>query len=198
MARPTKHDPQQLVDAAVALFAAKGLSGVTMTAVAERVGAPNGSMYHRFPTRGALLGAMWLRAVRCMHEALHEAAGVDVGEDPVAAAGEAAAALGRWCLDHPDMAAVLFAGRAAYDPDSWPTAEREQVDAENREFDAHAAALVKALVRLGIPRMVVDLALIDLPYAAVRRYLADSTPVPKAMPEIIREAVVAILQDHVR
>ncbi|KNX38630.1 TetR/AcrR family transcriptional regulator [Luteipulveratus halotolerans] len=198
MARPTKHDPQQLVDAAIALYAEKGASAVTMTAVAARAGAPNGSMYHRFPGRGSLLAAMWLRAVRSMHETVHDAVGdvAGISDDPVAAAGEAAAALGCWCVERPAMASVLFAGRAAYDPETWPAADRELALAEQREFDAHASDLVRALLATGIPRAVVDLALLDLPYAGVRRYLAERVPVPDAVPEIIRGSVVAILRDH--
>ena len=198
MARPTKHDPQQLVDAAIELYAEKGAAAVTMTAVAARVGAPNGSMYHRFPGRSSLMAAMWLRSVGSMHEAVHGAVGDTgrIGEDPIAAAGEAAAALCQWCVEQPAMAAVLFAGRAAYDPDTWSEADREAADADQREFDAHAGDLVRALLADGVPRAVVDLALIDLPYAAVRRYLAERVAVPPAMTEVTRGAVIAVLRDQ--
>lgn len=63
MARPPRFDTDQLLDAAVALAAAGGPAAVTMSAVAQAVGAPSGSVYHRFAGRPALLAEVWLRTV---------------------------------------------------------------------------------------------------------------------------------------
>src|SRR5258705_4453627 len=61
MPRPALFTVDELLDAAAALLAADGPSAVTMSAVARAAGAPSGSMYHRFPTRAALCGELWLR-----------------------------------------------------------------------------------------------------------------------------------------
>src|SRR5690349_25083603 len=63
MGRPARFDADQLLDEALALAAEGGPEAVTMAAVAQRAGAPSGSLYHRFAGRSALLAALWLRTV---------------------------------------------------------------------------------------------------------------------------------------
>ncbi len=43
----------------MALVAEGGPAAATMQAIARRVGAPTGSIYHRFESRSAVLGAAW-------------------------------------------------------------------------------------------------------------------------------------------
>ena len=43
----------------MALVAEGGPAAATMQAIARRVGAPTGSIYHRFASRAAVLGAAW-------------------------------------------------------------------------------------------------------------------------------------------
>ncbi len=64
MARPRKHDLDDLLDAAEALLGESGQGALTVRAVAEAVGASTGSLYHAFRSRNELLGQMWLRAAR--------------------------------------------------------------------------------------------------------------------------------------
>jgi len=61
MPRPARYTVDELLDAAAALLTDGGPTAVTMSAVARAVGAPSGSMYHRFPTRAALCGGLWIR-----------------------------------------------------------------------------------------------------------------------------------------
>lgn len=68
MPRPPRFDADELLDAAVLLAAAGGPAAVTMSAVAQTVGAPSGSVYHRFPGRPALLAEVWLRTVEDFQE----------------------------------------------------------------------------------------------------------------------------------
>ncbi|NEE35160.1 helix-turn-helix transcriptional regulator, partial [Streptomyces sp. SID7982] len=68
MARPPRFDSDQLLDAAVRLAADGGPAAVTMSAVAQAVGAPSGSVYHRFAGRPALLAEVWLRTVERFQE----------------------------------------------------------------------------------------------------------------------------------
>ena len=83
MGRPARYDVDSLLDGAVALAASGGPAAVTMTAVASAVGAPSGSVYHRFPTRAALLSALWLRTLERFHAGLLAAAAAG---DPVTVA----------------------------------------------------------------------------------------------------------------
>lgn len=59
MVRTAQFSVDAFVDAAVALVAEGGPSAATMAAIARKVGAPTGSLYHRFASRAAVLGAAW-------------------------------------------------------------------------------------------------------------------------------------------
>jgi AcrR family transcriptional regulator len=59
MVRTARFSAEHFIDAAIALVAEGGPGAATMQAVARRVGAPTGSIYHRFESRSAILAAAW-------------------------------------------------------------------------------------------------------------------------------------------
>ncbi|NPD70432.1 TetR/AcrR family transcriptional regulator [Lichenicola cladoniae] len=59
MVRTAHFSAQHFIDAAVALVAESGPRAATMQAIAHRVGAPTGSIYHRFKSRSAILATAW-------------------------------------------------------------------------------------------------------------------------------------------
>lgn len=95
MARPRLHDLDALLDAAELLFAEGGSGALTIRALAERTGAPSGSLYHAFGSRNELLGRMWLRAANrfldLQRTAVSEHLGEGAGYDDAVAATVAAA-----------------------------------------------------------------------------------------------------------
>src|SRR5262245_58382995 len=62
MPRLSEYDADQIVTAAGRLIAANGPGAATIGAIARAVGAPTGSIYHRFRSRDVLLAQVWLRA----------------------------------------------------------------------------------------------------------------------------------------
>src|SRR5882724_1847597 len=60
MPRAPQFDQAQILDAAERLIARHGPSGATIGAIAQAVGAPTGSIYHRFDSRDVLLAEVWL------------------------------------------------------------------------------------------------------------------------------------------
>ncbi len=96
MARPRIHDLDALLDAAEILLAEGGSGALTIRALAERTGAPSGSLYHAFGSRNELLGRMWLRAANrfldLQRAAVAERLGDGAGYDDAIAATIAAAA----------------------------------------------------------------------------------------------------------
>ena len=106
MPRPARFTIDGLLDAAAALLAADGPSAVTMSAVARAARAPSGSMYHRFPTRAALCGELWIRTEERFHAgvAVALASSADAQERCVAAARYTV----QWCRDRPVEAQVLL------------------------------------------------------------------------------------------
>jgi len=69
--------------AARALAAERGPAAVTVGAVVERLKAPVGSFYHRFVSRDALLGELWLAGVLAFQEGLFAA--IETGDGLMAA-----------------------------------------------------------------------------------------------------------------
>ena len=53
-------------------MAAHGPSGATIGAIARSVGAPTGSIYHRFASRDVLLATVWLRTAAAFQDAVFE------------------------------------------------------------------------------------------------------------------------------
>ncbi|MFZ2871620.1 TetR/AcrR family transcriptional regulator [Zavarzinia sp.] len=59
MVRLAQFSADCFVSAAIALVAEAGPSAASIPAIARRVGAPTGSLYHRFPSKAAVLAAAW-------------------------------------------------------------------------------------------------------------------------------------------
>src|SRR5258705_3808787 len=118
MPRPALFTVDELLDAAAALLAADGPSAVTMSAVARAANAPSGSMYHRFPTRAALCGELWMRTEELFHAGV--SAALATSQDPQTRCVAAARFTVQWCRDHPVEAQVLLTGADAMDTADWP------------------------------------------------------------------------------
>jgi AcrR family transcriptional regulator len=192
MGRPATHTTAQFLDAATTLFAEGGARAVTMAATAKAAGAPNGSIYHRFPDRPALLAELWLRTLRDFQDlfaaTLGDAASVD-------AAVEAATSVVRWCRKHPEGARVLDAGKQAFGPADWAPAAVAAVTAaeeELRKVVKHATTTLPPLT--GCTDEDVVLALVEIPRAVVHRYLSTGrTPPPKAA-DLVERTVRKLLR----
>ena len=59
MVRTAKFDAGAFVEAAIDLIADGGPAAASTTAIARKVGAPTGSLYHRFESRAAVVATAW-------------------------------------------------------------------------------------------------------------------------------------------
>ncbi|MFJ7158847.1 TetR/AcrR family transcriptional regulator [Streptomyces sp. NPDC101118] len=199
MARPPRFDSDLLLDAAVRLTAGGGPGAVTMAAVAKAVGAPSGSVYHRFAGRPALLAEVWLRTVERFQEGYF--AVLDGADDPRRAASGAARYVVEWSREHPEEATLLLYGPADFGRADWSEEHRRRADAGNARVFATLASLADAL---GIPagdrqgRDRVTLALIDLPLSVVRRHLRAGTPLPPHAEDLTEAGTTALLAPPAR
>jgi AcrR family transcriptional regulator len=187
MGRPAKHDADKLLDAAAAIVADEGPAAVTMVAVARRAGVPSGSLYHRFPSRAALMGALWLRTVRRFQAGWLEALGAG---DPVVAAGRHVV---EWSRRNRDEAFLLLHGPNEFAQAEWPAGTRREVEQQQREAEAALRAVVSAL---GGGRDMLDrvvLAAVDIPYAVVRRRLRAGDPMSRRAEALVEESARALL-----
>lgn len=182
--RPARYSVDELLDAAVVLLAEHGPAAVSMSAVARAVGAPSGSVYHRFPTRAALCGELWMRTEERFQGGFADALTPpgDTTERCVAAARFAV----HWCREHPVEAQVLLAGAEALDRAAWPEPIVERRETLHRTVNRLLGELDVDLDRLSA-------ALIDVPYAIVRRHLVAGQRIPEAADAIVEDCARALV-----
>ncbi|MEV6641345.1 TetR/AcrR family transcriptional regulator [Amycolatopsis sp. NPDC051371] len=184
------HDTSTILDAAARLLAAGSADAITIAGVIREAAVSSGSVYHRFPNRAALLAAVWNRAVQRFHAELTPL----FADEPVAAA----VALGRrtvsWCRDSPADARVLLAGVGSFEPAAWPAESRSLRDADQARWDQHIRRLVTDLKTVtGRPTAEILLVVVDLPYAAVRRYLGADREIPATLEDIVERTIRSAL-----
>lgn len=192
MARPPRFDADQILDAAVRLAASAGPSGVTMSAVAQAIGAPSGSMYHRFPARTALLAEVWLRTVERFQEGY--ATELESAPDPRRAARAAARHVISWSRDHPQETSLLLYGADEFGRADWSEEHKQRADLGNQRVFGSLTTLAKALGAAGLQDQErITLALIDLPLSLVRRHLRAGQPLPPYAEDLTEECAAALL-----
>jgi AcrR family transcriptional regulator len=195
MPRPARHDRDSLLNAAVALAAERGPAAVSMAEVGRAAGAPSGSVYHRFPSRAALLAELRLRTIGRFQEGFVAALR---GEDPVDAAAAAACHVVEWARAHPDEAAVLLYAAADFAADSWPGEARARETQLRGELERALGRLAR---RLGLSgrdaRERLLVATVDLPYAVVRRHLRAMTPIPDSAGRLVSVTARLLLSEEV-
>ncbi|MEV0894224.1 TetR/AcrR family transcriptional regulator [Promicromonospora sp. NPDC050262] len=181
MARPT-HDTSTILDAAGRILGEGGPAKVTMAAVIREAGVPSGSLYYRFPDRPALLAALWNGAI----ESYHRDAYPLFEGDPVEAAAALAAYTVRWCQAEPAHAHALLAGRARFEAEAWPEAARDTEATESARWNDAIRGLTRRVrAETSVSTTELLLVVVDLPYAAVRRYLSAGKPIPADLADVV-------------
>jgi AcrR family transcriptional regulator len=184
MPRPARYTADALLDAAAELLAADGPAAVTMSAVARSTGAPSGSVYHRFPTRGALCGELWVRTEERFQQELIQALSRD--GDPQQRCVAGALRVVQWCREYPVEAQVLLAGPDDLGPGEWPdtvTGRRKRLQRKLR----------KVLAELPGDSGRVSAAIMDVPYAIVRRHLRARQVIPAGADDIVVDCAKALI-----
>lgn len=184
MPRPARFSVDELLDAAAVLLADNGPAAVTMSAVARAVGAPSGSMYHRFPSRAALCGELWVRTEERFIAGF--TAALSGPDDPQTRCVAAARFTVRWCRQHPSEAQVLLAGADALDAAEWPELLRGRRRRTRR-------TLLRLLKGLHADADRVNAAVIDVPYAVVRRHLMAHRAIPASADAIVADCARALI-----
>ena len=187
MPQPVKHDAEAMLDAVRELVLSGGPREANAAAVARLLGAPSGSIYHRFRNRDELVAAAWLRAQqrflqgllpridRASREHLREAARYVVS----------------WSRDNPRDAALLVR-YALHDlvPRERSQALDEQMNTANEllRIKIHQAADAVGLVVDDVLVVVVD-----LPYAIVQRRLTAGAEVQDGDVDVVGRAAACLL-----
>src|ERR1700720_3700073 len=116
--------------AARALACERGPGAVTVDSITQRLKAPKGSFYHRFPSRDALLGELWLKTVLAYQEGF--VAAIESGDGLGAALHTPA-----WARRHLDDARLLMLySRHDFVQGDWPAPLKRGVAAQAERFEA--------------------------------------------------------------
>lgn len=193
MPRPPRFSEDQILDAGLALVAEGGPAALTLTAVAQRIGAPSGSIYHRFGSRDLLVGELWVRTVDAFQDGWLDA--LAQADEPMGMARRGAAHVLTWSIQHPNGARLLMLHRSEdLLAEDWPEPLR---DANRRQRERVTAALDDLAQRFEVSGRRhlrrLTFACVEIPTAEIRHCLARGTVPDATSHELVDEAVVALL-----
>lgn len=192
MPRSSTFTSEDFLRSATALIAAEGPEGATTAAILRSTKAPAGSFYYRFDSRDALLGELWLSLVEQYQQSF--LAYLQKGDGL-----SAALFTPRWTRRHPVEARVLLLhNKRDFGPDKWPAAYVERAQKLSTGLRSGLKAYAKKHCgSYDEPAMQkIQFALIDVPYAAVRRYLSSGQPVPESVDAWVRDCFVTLKLDE--
>jgi AcrR family transcriptional regulator len=198
MARPQLHPIDTMLDAARDLLLEEGSRSATMDAIADASGAPIGSLYHRFGSRDELITRLWMRAVYRSQASFVAALEL---EDAKEAALAAALSIFDFCKEHPADAQLLVTFRREDLIRAAPSdALTEELEELNRPVGSAVVQLARRLygrrTRPALDRTL--LAVFDLPYGAVRRYLITGKGLPPGLRTDLTRAVAAVIDEPLK
>ncbi|WP_266157839.1 TetR/AcrR family transcriptional regulator [Dyella silvatica] len=182
-----------MIAATARIIAADGPAAATVGAVGQALGASSGSIYHRFKTRNELLGRVWLSTAAEFQSRFVEA--LDAS-DPRQAALDAALMVPRWVREDPAGASILLTHRREdFLCSDWPAAMTAGAQQLASQLNTALQDITRRLFGRGsAPRVrAVTFALVDMPYAAVRRYVAHKETPPSDVDSLLRAACEAAL-----
>ncbi len=191
VSRPAKYTAEQILDACLDLVAADGPAAVSIPAIGRRLGAASGSIYYRFRSRDLILGHLWVRTVKRAQLGFLQALEADHRKAPV----EAALHIVRWSRTHLPEARVLLLYRRRDLAHQWPDDLSEELETLNDDVERALRTLARDRFGKdsGAALQTVAFALVDVPYAAVRRHLVAGVVPPGSLDDLVARTVVHLL-----
>lgn len=191
MPRRAKFPAISILDAAAGLVAADGPGAATIAAIASTLGAPSGSIYHRFASRDVLLGRLWLGKAAYFQGRFATALG---HADPLVAGLAGALSLPRAARDDLRGARlILLHRREDFASEGWPAEMVAEAAGLKRRADEALTALSQRIFgETGARTLhILRFAVLEVPLAAVRRHVEANEPPPAIVDELITVAYAA-------
>lgn len=195
MPRPTKHGEAKILSIAAHLVAERGPAAASMTAIAAAAGAPSGSLYHRFQSRDALLGRLWLDKAKFFQD---RAAAALSHPDPREGALAAALALPQAARDDLDGARIMLLHRREdFLTDAWPESIQTEAARLRRQLGTLVRESAERLFGQATPFAIeaFGFAVNGLPMAAIRHHLQAGKAPPEHLDPLIAAAHRAVMAE---
>src|ERR1700736_362716 len=189
MGRPL-YDNAGFLAAARKLACERGPSAVTVDSVTQRLRAPKGSFYHRFASRDALVGELWLKTVLAFQEGF--VAAIEAGDGLAAALHTP-----RWARANLESACfLLLHHRDDFVRGEWPEALKLRVAAQARQVESCVKRFARERLNGTDSTQLrrASFVLLEVPLAAVRPHLRRAERPPTIVDELIRTTYAAIMQ----
>jgi AcrR family transcriptional regulator len=177
--------------AARELIGERGPVAVTVDSIVERLNAPKGSFYHRFASRDALLGELWLSTVLDFQEGF--VAAIEAGDGLRAALHTPA-----WSRRRMDDARLLLLySRHDFVHGDWPAPLKRGVADQAERFESCLRTFARdAFGRTGSVQLRrAAFVLAEVPGAVVKSHLLRREPPPPLVDELIAKTYHAIVGD---
>lgn len=182
-------DHAGFIGAARALAHAHGPAAVTVDSIAQYLKAPKGSFYHRFASRDALLGELWLTTVLAYQQNFFAA--IEAGDWLGAALH-----VPRWSRTHLDDARLLMLySRHDFIQGDFPAPLKRGVREQAERFEACLTRFAREAFGRAGPSQIkrATFVLGEVPIAAVKGYLERREPPPPLADELIEKTYRAIV-----
>ncbi len=193
MPRPPQFSSESILEATAHLAAERGPAGTTIGAIARELGAPTGSIYHRFSSRDVLLAEVWLHTV----EAFQAGFVAELANGELREAGlEAALYTPRWVRLHRLPARLLLLHhRDDFLPGGWPPEVADRAGRLATEMSRALRSFARNALSStgGAAIRRARFALVDVPGAAVRPHLRADEDLPEVVEELVRATYLAVV-----
>jgi AcrR family transcriptional regulator len=193
MPRRPKFSEAQILDATATLVAEGGPGAATIGAIGALLDAPSGSIYHRFASRDVLLGRLWLTKAALFQDRFVEAL---TRPDPRAAGLAAALSLPRSVrADLRGARILLLHRREDFLSQDWPPDVNAEAARLKDQVDEALDGATRRLFGRVTPKALrlATFAVLDVPFAAVRRHVAANEMPPAYVDELIGTAYAALI-----
>ncbi|HEY8122791.1 MAG TPA: TetR/AcrR family transcriptional regulator [Myxococcota bacterium] len=132
---------EKILDVAEARFAQRGYAGVGLREVAEAAGLGKSSLFHHFPTKAALYGAVLDRVIERIDLRMRRA--LDASPDPREQVSAAVVALIDVLAEDPPAARLLL--RTVFEDDDVSPTESPELAAVDARLDGLIARIARAI-----------------------------------------------------
>ena len=189
MGRKAYFKNEEFIDSAIQIIAEEGLGALTIAGLSTRMTAPIGSVYHRFPSRDALVAELWLNIIESFQNEWLKILQTD--------GLQATLFCMEWVRTHPNEARIMLLYRIDdLTSGEWPKDLQKRALRLFKELKEGIASFTKkqfgSVTKEYIDRTL--FAIHDAPMGILRRYMQENKIPPASVAELIRETYETVIE----